>query len=73
MTLSIMARVLCRVSFMLNVIYAECHEKAFYAECCYAECRYAECCYAECRYAECRYAECHGAKKELKRLVIFFH
>ncbi len=30
---------LCRVSFMLSVIYAECHKQAQYAECHYAECR----------------------------------
>jgi len=49
--LSTMAHLLCPVSFMLNVIYAECHKKALYAECRYAECCYAECCYAECRGA----------------------
>ncbi len=38
------------MSFMLGVIYAECHKQAHYVECLYAE----------CRYAECRYAECHG-------------
>ncbi len=38
---------------MLSVIYAECHIKA----------PYAECCYAECRYAKCRYVECLGAQK----------
>jgi hypothetical protein len=31
---------------MLSVTYAECHIRAFYAE---------------CRYSECPYAECHGA------------
>jgi hypothetical protein len=31
---------------MLSVTYAECHIRAFYAE---------------CRYSECHYAECHGA------------
>jgi hypothetical protein len=41
---------------MRNVIYAECHKQALYAECRYAECRY-----AECRYAECQYTECRGA------------
>jgi hypothetical protein len=43
---------LCRVSFMLSVIYAECHlclvsQKALYA--------------FMCHYAKCRYAECRGA------------
>ncbi len=62
---------------MLNVIYAECREKAHYGQCRYAECHYAECrnakChYAEChyaeyRYAECRYAECRGAILLLKK------
>jgi hypothetical protein len=33
--------------FFPNVIYAECHKKALYAE---------------CRYGECRYAECRGAE-----------
>jgi hypothetical protein len=45
-----MAILLCRVSFLLNVIYAECHKKALYAE---------------CRYTECRYAECRGATLSL--------
>jgi hypothetical protein len=35
MTLNIMVVLLCGVSFMLNVIYTECH---------HAECHYAECC-----------------------------
>ncbi len=35
------------LSFMLSVIYAECHKSARYGECHYAECRYTECCYAE--------------------------
>ncbi len=47
---------------MLNVIDAECHKQALYAECHYSEYRYSECCYAECRYAECCYAECRGAQ-----------
>jgi hypothetical protein len=62
MTLSIMAySLLCWASFMLNVIYAECHKGALYAECRYPECHYTECRYTEWRYAECRYAERHGA------------
>jgi hypothetical protein len=36
---------------MLNVIYAQCHIPALYAEWSYAEFRYAECRYAECRGA----------------------
>jgi hypothetical protein len=47
---------ICRVSFVLSVIYAECRKQAHYAECRYAECHYAECRYAECRYAEYRSA-----------------
>jgi hypothetical protein len=45
---------------MLNVIYAECHKKALYAECGYAECRYAECRYAVslCRVSLCRVSLC---------------
>ncbi len=46
------------MSFMLNVIYDECHLclvsfmlSVIYAECHYAECHYAQCCYAECRGA----------------------
>jgi len=31
---------------MVNVVYAECHIKAPYAENCYADCRYVECRYA---------------------------
>ncbi len=42
---------LCWVSVMPNVIHAECHKYALYAECHYDE----------CHYAECRLAECHGA------------
>jgi hypothetical protein len=38
---------------MLNVVYAEFHIQARYAEFHYAECHYAECHYSECRYAEC--------------------
>jgi hypothetical protein len=34
---------LCLVSFMLTVTYAEYHLEAPSAECHYAECRYAEC------------------------------
>jgi hypothetical protein len=34
---------------MLNVVYAEFHKYALYAEYLYAEC-----CYSECRYAENR-------------------
>ncbi len=33
------------MSFLLNVIYAECQ---------HAECQHAECHYTECHYAECR-------------------
>ncbi len=36
---------------MMSVIYAECPNKAHYAECRYTECRFAECRYAECRGA----------------------
>jgi hypothetical protein len=36
---------------MLNVIYAECHIQALYANCHFAD----------CRYAECHYDECYGA------------
>ncbi len=45
---------LCWMSFMLNVIYAECH--------------YAECHYAECHYTECHYTECCGARNQSKFL-----
>jgi hypothetical protein len=31
------------VSFVLNVVHAECRKQAHYADCHYAECRYAEC------------------------------
>jgi hypothetical protein len=31
------------LSFMLTVLYAECHQLALCAECHYAECHYAEC------------------------------
>ncbi len=48
-TLRIMALLPCSVSFMLNVIYAECHKQALYAECPYADCPYAERRYTECR------------------------
>ncbi len=34
---------LCRVSFVLSVICAECRKQSQYAECHYAECRYTEC------------------------------
>ncbi len=34
---------LCRVSFMQSVNYAECRKQALYTECRYAECHYAEC------------------------------
>jgi hypothetical protein len=44
------------MSFMLNVIFSECHKLALFAECHYAECRY-----SECRNAEGRYAKCRGA------------
>jgi hypothetical protein len=42
---------LCCVSFMLNIAYAECLKQALYAECCYADCRYAECCGASAWFA----------------------
>jgi hypothetical protein len=42
-----MALLLCRVSFMLNVIYAECYKNLYVTECRYANYRYAECCSAE--------------------------
>jgi hypothetical protein len=48
-----MAVFLCRMLFMLSVVYAKCYKQT----------RYAECRYAECRYAECHYAECRSAKK----------
>ncbi len=46
-----MVVLLCSVSFMSSVVYAECHKLALYPERNYAECRYAECHYAECRGA----------------------
>ncbi len=47
-TLSIMGLVLlCRVSFILNVIYGKCCKPVFYAKCHYAECRYDESHYVE--------------------------
>jgi hypothetical protein len=47
------------VSFMLTVVYADCHKLAL-SECHYAEHHYAERHYAECHYAECHYAVCLG-------------
>ncbi len=62
MTLSIM--LLCSVSFMLSVNYAECGKQAHYAECHYAECLSSECRYAECRGASlifvCEARACHS-------------
>ncbi len=52
---------LCSESFLLSVIYAQCHIQALYAECRDAECRYSECRYADCRYAVCLFAECRYA------------
>ncbi len=46
-TLSIIAMLLCLVSFVLSVVYAKCHKQSFYAECHYAKCHYAERHYAE--------------------------
>jgi len=43
---------------MLNVIYAECHNKVHYAEYHNAECHYSEYQNAECRFAQYHYAEC---------------
>ncbi len=31
------------MSFLLSVIFAECHKQAYYAECHHAKCRFAEC------------------------------
>jgi len=62
-----MVVLLCWVSIMLNIMYAECHKLALYAECRYAE----------CHYAKCRYAECHGSIKYtfwmncISQIVIF--
>ncbi len=42
MALSIMVELLCCVSFMPGVMYAECHRMPLYAECRYAECNVAE-------------------------------
>jgi hypothetical protein len=44
--LCIMAVLFWWMSFMMSVVYAECHKQTHYAECRYAECRYAECCSA---------------------------
>jgi hypothetical protein len=51
LTLSIMVKCGYTVSFMLSVVYADCHKLALYAECHYAE----------YRKAMCHYAKCHGA------------
>ncbi len=40
---SIMLSVIRMIIIMLNVIYAECHNSADFAECHYAECHQAEC------------------------------
>jgi hypothetical protein len=37
-----MALLLCYMSFMLNIIYADCHKYALNIECHYAECHYDE-------------------------------
>jgi hypothetical protein len=39
---------LCRVSFMLCVIYVECLIQALYGQCRNAQCEYVECHYALC-------------------------
>ncbi len=64
--------VLCPVSFMLSVLFAECRVfNAMFSVVilgvvlyCYAKCHYVECCYGKCRYALCRYVECDVARKK---------
>ncbi len=51
MTLSMMVECCYAVSFVLPVVYAECHKLVHYAECHYAECHYGECYYTQCRGA----------------------
>ncbi len=55
---------LCRVSFMLNVIYAKCHLCINALMLCVidAKCRKIGL-QAECHSVECRYAECRGANE----------
>ncbi len=48
-----------RLSFMLIIIYADCHAESNNTKCCYADCHYAECHCAYCHYADCCYADCH--------------
>ncbi len=52
---------LCWVSIMGTVMYADCHKLSHYPEFCYTECHYGECHYTECHYGECHYGECRGA------------
>ncbi len=54
---------LCCVSFMLSVTYAEYHMQPLYAECHYSKCHYAERNYAERHYAERHFAERHYAER----------
>ncbi len=51
---------------MLNVVYAEFHIQALYAECHYAECHY-----SVCRYAECRGASICTMEKNLMQKLVF--
>jgi hypothetical protein len=73
-TLSIKA-LLCWLSLMLSVTYAECHIWALNAEC-HIWPLYDGWHHAECHYAECHCAECRGSlllTRSTSRLVIWNH
>ncbi len=76
MTFSIMVKCGYTVSFMLTVMYSECHKLALYAECHNAECRYAMCHYAECHVAisptnMCNVQRCQYNLNSAKDVALF--